>query len=171
MSNSPKNALDTLVREAKAKAGGLEPRVSEERWSAVEERVLVRMAKERSALAHEVNASSSRVRMLRVGAAVLAAAAAIALFVKNEPSTSSVGAGPVAASEATASSLREAVGPGVVRVDGQAASAGRVLRAGDRLEVDGARAVLERPRKVTWLLEAGHAEGASSARARVKRPR
>ena len=166
--NSPKNALDALVREAKAKAGGLEPRVSEERWSAVEERLLVRMAKERSALAPEVNASSSRVRMLRVGAAVLAAAAAIALFVKNEPSTSSVEAAPVAAREATASSLREAVGPGVVRVDGQAASAGHVLRAGDRLEVDGARAVLERPRKVTWLLEAGHAEGASSARARVK---
>lgn len=168
MSNSPKSALDALVREAKAEAGGLEPRVSEERWSAVEERLLARMAKERSALAHEVNASSSRVRMLRVGVAVLAAAAAIALFVKNEPSPSSVEAVPVAAREATASSLREAVGPGVVRVDGQAASAGHVLRAGDRLEVDGARAVLERPRKVTWLLEAGHAEGASSARARVK---
>jgi hypothetical protein len=166
--NSPKNALDALVREAKSKSGGLEPHVSEDRWSAVEERVLARMAtEERSALAHEVNASSSRVRLLRVGAAVLAAAAAIALFVKNEPSRSPVDA-PVAASEATASSLREAVGPGVVRVDGQTASAGHVLRAGDRLEVEGARAVLERPRKVTWLLEAGNSEGASSAYVRVK---
>lgn len=167
--NSPKNALDALVREAKAKSGGLEPRVSEERWSAVEERLLARMAtEERSALAREVNGSSSRVRVLRVGAAVLAAAAAIALFVKNEPSMPSADAVPVAASEATASSLREAVGPGVVRVDGQAATAGHVLRAGDRLEVEGARAVLERPRKVTWLLEAGNNEGASSARVRVK---
>ncbi len=167
--NSPKNALDALVREAKAKSGGLEPRVSEKRWSAVEERLLARMAtEERSALAHEVNGSSSRVRMLRVGVAVLAAAAALALFVKNEPSRSSADAVPVAASEANASSLREAVGPGVVRVDGRAAAAGHVLRAGDRLEVEGARAVLERPRKVTWLLEAGDAEGASSAHARVK---
>ena len=174
--SSTKNALDALIREAKAKPsdGGLEPRVSDERWSAVEDRILARMAtEERSTLVREVNAPSSRVRMLRIGAAVLAAAAAVALVVKNEPSTSPVVSENTAASgsdrnDLAASSLRESVGPGVVRVGGQAASAGHVLRAGDLLEAEGARAVLERPRKVTWLLETGNSEGASSARARVK---
>jgi hypothetical protein len=167
-------ALDALVREAK---GNLEPRVTDEKWSAVEANILARMAsEERSSLAREVNGASSRVRFLQIGAAVLAAAAAIALVVKNEPGTS-----PVLAQGATvatadrsgpgASALREWVGAGVVRVEGQPASAGHVLRAGDHLEADGARAVLERPRKVMWLLEAGDlatAEASKPARARVK---
>jgi hypothetical protein len=172
---SPKSALDALVREAKASAkdGGLEPRLSDESWSAVEARILARMAtEERSTLVREVNAgvASPRVRMLRIGAAVLAAAAAIALVVKNEPASSpAVAENAPASAELTASSLRESVGPGVVRVGGQHAPLGHVLRAGDLLEADGARAVLERPRKVTWLLEAGNtADGAATARARVK---
>ena len=184
---SPKSVLDALVREAKAgaKDGGLEPRISDESWSAVEARILARMAtEERSTLVREVHGdvASPRVRVLRIGAAVLAAAAAIALVVKNEPAISPAvseiapgapGAlsapGATASTELTASSLRESVGPGVVRVGGQQATAGRVLRAGDLLEAEGARAVLERPRKVTWLLEAGNtAEAASPARARVK---
>jgi len=168
-----KTALDALVREAKAprRAGGLEPRLSDERWSATEDRILARMAnEERSSLVREVNAPSSRVRFLRIGAAVLAAAAAIALVVKNEPGTSPATSesAPSSTAELSASSLRESVGSGVVRVGGQLASAGHVLRAGDLLEVEGARAVLERPRKVTWLLEAGNTEAAAPARARVK---
>jgi ferric-dicitrate binding protein FerR (iron transport regulator) len=170
MSQRPENRspLDELVREAKA---DLEPRVSDERWSAVEDRILARMAlEEKSSLAQEVNAPPSRGRVLRIGAAVLAAAAAIALFVKNEPSTGIVseGASSSADRDLTASALRESVGPGVVSVGGLPAAAGHVLRTGDVLEANGARAVLERARKVTWLLEAGNAEGSQLGRARVK---
>src|SRR5439155_1470159 len=51
---------------------------------------------------------------------------------------------------------------------GLPASAGHALRTGDVLEADGARAVLERPRKVAWLLEGGNSSPAASGRARVK---
>lgn len=166
---STKSALDALVRDAKN--GALEPQVSDERWSAVEKQILARMAtEERPALVREVNASS-RVRMLRIGAAVLAAAAAVALLVKNEPAAHDGEGASIPTSERgalAASSLRESIGPGSIRVGGQLASAGHVLRAGDMLEADGARAVLERPRKVTWLLEAANPGGGAPARARVK---
>lgn len=169
--------LDALVREAK-KSGGLEPRatqISDERWASMEDRIVAEMAKprsdERSALIAEVNAPASRARVLRIGAAVLAAAAAIALVVKNEPSVAPVSSDTTAMSERTelnAGSLREAVGPGVVRVGGEPASAGHVLRAGDVVEAEQTRAVLERPRKVTWLLEHDGPEASPVGRARVK---
>lgn len=163
-----KSALDALVREAKQ---DLKPRHLDlghdgapAKWSAMEDRILARMAQERSPLIEEVRqASSSRVRYLRIGAAILAAAAAIALVVKNEGG----GALPestTAQAELTASSLRSNEGPGEVRVGGFPVSAGHVLRAGDLVEVDDTRAVLERPRKVTWLLEGSGIVG----RARVK---
>ena len=176
---SPASALDALVREAKQ---DLAPRNLDEddaKWSAVEERILAQMAKQRSPLIEEVRASaSSRVRFLRVGAAVLAAAAAIALVVKDDPVTVSNESGAMHA-ELGASSLRSNEGPGQVRVGGFQVSAGHALRAGDLVEADGTRAVLERPRKVTWLLEgnaasapaapdAEHAADQTVGRARVK---
>jgi hypothetical protein len=110
---------------------------------------------------------------LRIGAAVLAAAAAIAMIVKKDPGASlndASGARELAAAQAelTAGSLRETVGAGEVRVAGHAVTAGHVLRAGDLVEADGARGVLERPRKVAWLLEHGNTEGSTIGRARVK---
>jgi hypothetical protein len=172
---SPSSALDALVREAKQE---LAPRnVDDAKWSAVEDRILARMVQERSPLIDEVrqaSSSSSRARFLRVGAAVLAAAAAVALVVKKDPGASPEGA--TAQLELTASSLRSNEGPGEVRVGGFAVSAGHVLRAGDLVEADATRAVLERPRKVTWLLEgsapseasADHAADKPVGRARMK---
>jgi hypothetical protein len=170
---SPASALDALVREAKQDLAPRNLDVDDAKWSAVEERILARMAQERSPLIDEVRAStSSRVRFLRVGAAVLAAAAAIALVVKNDPATVSPESAAMQA-ELGASSLRSNEGPGEVRVGGFPVSAGHALRAGDLVEADGTRAVLERPRKVTWLLEASTpttptAPSASVGRARVK---
>jgi len=171
---TPKNALDALVREAKQDLTPRELDVDAAKWSAMEDRILARMAQERSPLIDEVQKdSSSRVRYLRIGAAVLAAAAAIALLVKNDPG----GALPESATsqaELTASSLRSNEGPGEVRVGGFPVSAGHVLRAGDVVEAEDTRAVLERPRKVTWLLEASAERSADSppahvvGRARVK---
>lgn len=167
--------LDALVREAKH---DLEPRVSDETWAALEDRIVARMARtvrtveERSPLVADVRAPSSRARLLSVGAAVLAAAAAVALVVKKDPSSALLESVAPARVEVTASSLRSTEGVGEVRVGGQPASAGHELRAGDLVEAEGARALLERPRKVAWLLEhgnaEGHAAGARVGRARVK---
>lgn len=163
-----RSALDRLVREAKQ---DLEPRVSDAAWAAMEERLVTRMAAERSALADEVNVTSitarRRVRVFQLGAAAFAVAAAIAIFVRNEPSVALVDPSSMAQMESV--SLRATEGPGEVRIDGLAATAGHVLRTNDVIEVDGARAVLERPRKVMWLLERGAAAAPETvARARVK---
>jgi hypothetical protein len=163
---TPKNALDALVREAKQDLTPRDLDRNAAKWSAMEDQILARMAQERSPLIEEVRqASSSRVRYLRIGAAVLAAAAAIAMVVKNEPPLDARGLPESATSqtELTASSLRSNEGPGEVRVGGLPVSAGHVLRAGDLVEVDDTRAVLERPRKVTWLLE-GNAQGNAQAK-------
>jgi hypothetical protein len=160
--------LDALVREAKK---DLAPTISEDAFASLEERILARMAAEPRPLVADLNPTNrgTGARALRIGALVLAAAAAVALVVKNEPGEQ-LGARPSAELELSAGSLRATEGGGEVRVGGRTASAGRVLRAGDVVEADGARALLERPRKVEWLLEAR--DGASAdgrvARARVK---
>lgn len=163
--------LDVLVREAKS---DLHPRVSDDQWSALEDRIVARMARtseERSALVDEVRVSSSKGRALRIGAVVLAAAAAVALVVKKDPSNAVLD-GSASSSDRqgtlTASSLRSTEGVGEVRVGGQPASVGHELRAGDLVEAEGARALLERSRKVSWLLEHGSVAGDSMGRARVK---
>ncbi len=173
MSELPKkteSALDRLVREAKQ---DLEPHVPDARWAAMERTLVARMAAERSALVDEVNVTSitarRRARVFQLGAAALAAAAAIAMFVRHEPSGALVDGWPRGSetqAELTAGSLRATEGTGEVRVGGLVATAGHVLRAGDVVEVDGARAILERPRKVMWLLERGPSD--SGGRARVK---
>ena len=167
-SASRTSALDALVREAKQDLAprAVDAAADDAKWSAVEDRIVARMAAERSPLIDEVRASSSsRVRFLRVGAAVLAAAAAIALVVKKDPATMSPETATTMQAELGASSLRSNEGPGEVRVGGFAVSAGHALRAGDLVEAEGTRAILERPRKVTWLLEA---EDKAVGRARVK---
>lgn len=172
--NKNESALDRLVREAKQ---DLEPRIPDAKWLAMEDRLVARMATEgeRAALVHEVNVTSlsarRRARVFQLGAAALAVAAAIAIFVRNEPPDPSASA----QAELNAGSLRATEGVGEVRVGGLAANTGHVLRAGDVIEVDGARAILERPRKVMWLLERGVSDEPASAalagsvaRARVK---
>lgn len=168
------SALDALVREAKQ---DLTPTVSDDAFASMEERILARMAAEPRPLVDDVRGpgADKRGRILRIGAVVLAAAAAIALVAKNEPGGALLeGGAPTAQAELTAGSLRSTEGAGEVRVGGQTASAGHVLRAGDVVEAEGARALLERPRKVSWLLEGKTdqvgpgATEAHVARARVK---
>ncbi len=152
-------ALDTLVAEGRA---NLAPSVSDARWEAIEARVLARVEQGDASIE-----APSRFRKRAVGAAavVIAVAATVALFVRDE-SSKPVAHAPAAASPAAAEagSLRAIEGAGVVRIDGQLASAGRALHAGDAIEVDGTRARLERARRVAWLLE--HQDG-SPGRARA----
>lgn len=167
------SALDALVREAKQ---DLTPRIDDDTFASMEERIVARMAEERRLLVDDVHGSLDgsgrfRGRVLRIGALVLAAAAAFAVVAKKDPGGALLDAGPTAQIDLTGGAIRATHGAGEIRVGGQAVTAGHVLRAGDVVEAEGARAVLERPRKVTWLLESNPAhEGAAGAvaRARVK---
>ena len=182
-------ALDALVAEAKehldvraAPSQSTDPPPSAKRdalaeldWSRLESRVMTAIeTEEKPALLRDVERSRrsrSREVALRAGAVVLAAAAAVALFVRNDRDAA-LGDRPSSSGErASASSLRTTEGAGEVRIGGNAVSPGYAVHAGDAIDADGARAVFERPRKVTWLLEQDCAQGevarGAVARARV----
>ena len=168
--NKAERALERLVDQAKQ---DLEPRVSDGAWTAMEERLVAQMNAERAALVAEGNVASiaarRRARFFQFGAATLAVAAAIALFVRKDQSSGPSDGHASIVADPSVSSLRGTEGVGDARVSGIVASAGHELRTGDVLEVDGARALLERPRKVQWLLERNAPDAAGTVgRARVK---
>lgn len=164
-------ALDALVEQAKT---DLKPDLDLAAMRALEDRIVaaaVADARERNAIANDLSAPIGRGRALRIGALALAAAAAVAVFVRKEPDGALLD-GAISREGKTAleaGSLKSTEGAGEVRVGGVVASVGHVLRAGDLIETDRARAVAERPRKVTWLIEGeGSAPAPEVARARVK---
>jgi hypothetical protein len=161
------SALTALVREAKRE---LSPTITDDAFASMEARILARMADEPRPFVDAVRSAhgDTRGRVMRIGALVLAAAAAVAIVAKNDPGGALLDRGPSTDAELTAGSLRATEGDGEVRVGGMAASAGHVLRAGDVVEAEGARALLERPRKVTWLLEAQAEPASRVARVQVK---
>jgi hypothetical protein len=176
-------ALDQLVEEARqhldVPAGEwerLEARLSARVLDAVaREKPAVLRDYERARANERSGARRQLERWARGGAAVLAAAAAVALFLRHD-TTGISSSGITAVGEAelnSASSLRATEGSGEVRVNRVVATPGYVIRAGDTIEADGARGVFERTHKVTWLLESEHAERArgveDAARAHVKR--
>jgi hypothetical protein len=169
----PAGTLEALVREAKHDRT---PLISDDAFASMEERIVARMALPDEGLQPvpaAASAPNARSRALRVGALVLAAAAAVVVVTKKEPAGVLLESAPGSNVELTASALRSTEGTGEVRVGGRAAALGHVLRAGDVVEADGARALLDRPRKVAWLIE-GNEEGRDGAgasrvaRARVK---
>ncbi len=171
MSDSPTSrALDALVEEAK---DDLVPRDVDIHWGRVEEKMMARIAAEESPLVRDARrASSGRARALRYGAIALAAAAAAAVFVRRDRDASLLD--PQGASQSGAAleaqnggALRSTEGSGEIRIGGAPVSAGHVLRAGDVIEASNVRGIVERPRKVTWLIEPD-ADANAPARASVK---
>lgn len=151
--------LDRVVEEAREDWVPKEPD-----WAALEARVMAQVEEEKKSPAREERARDKRFdkdKLVGFFAVTMAAAAAVALVVR-EPAP----AGPVVSvvENAPAGSLLSTEGSGEVRVGGKAAAAGQAITAGDTLEARGARAFLERPKKVSWLLEG---EGATAS-ARVK---
>lgn len=126
-------------------------------WSRLESRIMAAVEKEKPALARELESATpsrqSRDGAFRAGALVLAAAAAALLLVRKDRDVAPVEVRSSSNDAVSASSLRATEGGGEVRVGGVVATPGYVLHAGDSIDVNGARAVFERPRKVTWLLE------------------
>jgi hypothetical protein len=164
---SREEALAQVVEEAKV---SLVPR--EVDWSAAWAGLAERALREaRTDVAAREAGGGERTVSRRWGAygaaALVAAAAAVALLVTRAPEDASPSAPPVAAAERTAASaLVSTTGQGAVRIGGEAAGAGHVLRAGDEIQALQARALFEREGKVTWLLE-GRDGGGGEGRARV----
>lgn len=162
---SEPTALDVVTAEAREH---LEPREID--WSRLEARVMASVEEERPPLVTETAQAGTRgARIRQIGAIALAAAAAVALFVRRDrdvtPAPSAVVSAP-APEAVVASALRATEGSGEVRVNSTLATPGYVVHAGDAIAVDGARGVFERAGKVSWLMEADSAHG--PARARVK---
>jgi hypothetical protein len=132
-------------------------------WERLEARLMASIEKEKPALLRDVEESAargsrvglrSRDGFLRVTALALAAAATVALFVRKDRDAPVSDPMTASAERASASSLRSTEGAGDVRINQVVVTPGYTVRSGDSIEVDGARAVFERSRKVTWLLEA-----------------
>jgi hypothetical protein len=167
--NAESRTLAAIVDEAK---DHLEPSLSDDRMKGIEDGLFARIAaeaeKKPAAPAHDLESARAKRsgRALTYGAIALAAAAAFVLVNRKEDVGPTPTAPVVAQNDSgPASSLSATEGSGEVRVGGVVVSAGHLLRNGDVLETDRARAVLTRPQKVAWLLE--H-DDARVARARVK---
>jgi hypothetical protein len=168
MSDAQKpRGLDAIVSEART---DLAPRPRDVDWSALERGLEARLAAEERAprVAH-LRAPTPGGRLIALG---LAAAAAALLVVGRDRDAAPLGGAPLVAANATGSAgtLRAAEasggtgGPGEVRVAGAVVETGLGLRTGDIIEVAGARAVFERPRRVTWLLEGEDGPGRGRGR-------
>ncbi len=170
-------ALDSLIDEARTHLNA--PDLD---WERIEARVMESVSGEEKKPAEviplptkktqEPAAASDRrernARLLRVGAVALAAAAAVALFLRatddgrvaTKPPAAPIG------ERAVASSLLATEGTGQVKITNVVAAPGHVLRAGDTIDTTGARAVFDRPGKVAWLVE--HDDARATAHVKVK---
>lgn len=155
-----KLSLDELVTEAKQSYA---PREDLD-WDALEARLEKRLAVEE--VAPRVESLRASGSIARVAAFGLAAAAAAVLVLGREREGGPLGAVTVGGAETTSAGTLRATEGSDVRVGGVLAETGLGLRTGDVVEVNGGRAVFERPRKVMWLLE-GESGQAGHARVRV----
>lgn len=141
------SVLNALVNE-----GRVELRPRERDWSRVEARLLQDLPM--PAKKHV----RARDGMTRAAFVVLAAAAAIGLFVRSRTEPAPVASSPAPpvtlAAPRVASALTGTEGVGEVTVNGLLAKTGRELHAEDAIIADHARAVFDRPGKVAWLVEA-----------------
>lgn len=154
-------ALDALVAEAKEHlVVGTEPD-----WARLESRVMSAVDAEKPALLREVE-RSARGRVLRSVGVLVACAAGVLLWLRADRDAPLPSETPAVATHAEASSLRESVGGGDIRVGSLSLTPGAVVHAGDTIEADRTRAIFERPSKVTWLIE--HDRAGAVARANVK---
>jgi hypothetical protein len=166
-------ALDVLITEAKDR----DPFVASSSkkaaeidldWSKIEAKVMAAVNEEAPRLAQR---ESARMRAMRAGAVVLAAAAAVALYVKSSQTTDNKSANannanPQVTDTTPASSLVGVTGE--VRIGSNVVDApGFVLHANDSITTKAhGRATFERTRKVAWLAENTGDE--TSAHVRVK---
>jgi hypothetical protein len=139
-------------------------------WDAVDRELFARVEQERRL--ERARAVSPRMPAWGVGAAVLAAAACFALVAgKAHPSVQaiqarSIEAPVVAAAEPPAGNVVGILGGGDLLIDGKPAAVGATLHLGNVIETRGTSVTVERPGKLSMILEAGtratvtHVQGA-----------
>jgi len=150
--------LDKLVREARSELGTRE--VQGVDWNAVDAALFDRIAKERRA--ERGSFPSIRLRTWHFASVALAGAAIIAVALGQPHRPISVpGTHPNhdesanARQDESAGTIVNTEGDGPVLVDGASVSRGTSLRLGNVLEPRGANVTVERPGKLTMILERG----------------
>jgi hypothetical protein len=173
---SSSKALDALLVEAREHLRPAEPAADEanQEWQRLEAKILAAATRVEPVGTTPIAPSRRRDVLVRAGVVALAAAAALVIVRRDTPGPDPVIGAAVVSERAAASSLRSTEragrtdGAGEIRIGGAVATAGHVLRADDTVEAAGARAIFERPRKVTWLVEQDGTAAAAPARVRVK---
>jgi hypothetical protein len=156
------DALEKLLREARKDMGKREAQGVN--WAAVDSALFARIEHERHAERARFTARRAGPWM-GAGIAAAAAAAVLAVFVgKSREPTSA--ASSTASAEENAGTIVAADGQGMALVDGHLATAGTSLRLGDVIEARGGPVGIDRPGKLTLVLEPGsratvtHVQGA-----------
>jgi hypothetical protein len=144
--------LDKLVREARSELGAREAQSVD--WDSVDAALFDRIAKERRADPRSHSSFRPRTWHFAVVAVAAAAIVAVALGRQRGPiSVPGTRAGQDESAGAIVGMDREGEGDGVVLVNGAPASRGVVVRLGDVIEPRGVSVTLERPGKLTMILE------------------
>ncbi|HEX3772622.1 MAG TPA: FecR domain-containing protein [Polyangiaceae bacterium] len=143
--------LDKLVADARRELGVREAKDVD--WNKVDAELFERIAREeRGARAHFAPPARRGATLVAVG---FAAAAALAAVVVGKGRDAVDLAGTAAPEGAATIAAVDANGSDSLLVDGQPAARGASLRLGDVLETRSARATLDRPGKLTAVLEPG----------------
>jgi ferric-dicitrate binding protein FerR (iron transport regulator) len=143
--------LDAIVKEARAELGVREAEKVD--WDTVDRELFARLAQERRLEA--TRAVGSRAPMWGVAAVAVAAAACFALVAGKSHETRSLDAPVAVIAPPPAGSVVGILGVGDFLVDGKPAVVGTTLRLGDELEARGTSVTVDRPGKLTMVLEAG----------------
>ena len=154
--------LRKLIDESRDDLGKRE--VGSVDWDTVDRELFARIEQERRL--ERARAVSPRTPAWGVGAAVLAAAACFALVAGKAPETRSIEAPAVAVAAPAAGSVVSILGSGALLVDGKPAAVGATLHLGNVVETRGTSVTVERPGKLSMIIEAGtratvtHVQGA-----------
>ena len=147
--------LDKLIREARNELGARE--ADNVDWDSVDAALFDRIEKERRA--ERLSSSSFRLRAWHFAAVALAGAAIVAVALGPRSHGPIPLPGTRAGQDESAGAIvavdREGEGDGLVLVNGAPAARGAVVRPGDVVEPRGVRVTLERPGKLTMILDHG----------------
>lgn len=150
--------LDDLIAEAKSEEPAA---IRELDWSKIEARLMDEAKRE---TAH-AEPGAWRRKYLRPATVALTLAATFIIYARREAAQQvAVQGQPNAREVAVQREEASALTSGELRIDGAPLGPGQVVRAGDALSVTNGRAVLERAKAVSWLVETADTE---PARARV----
>jgi ferric-dicitrate binding protein FerR (iron transport regulator) len=154
--------LRKLIDEARDDLGAREVRDVD--WDSVDRELFARIEQERRL--ERTRAVGLRTPAWGVGAAVLAAAACFALVAGKTHETRSIEAPAAVLASPAAGDVVGILGSGELLVDGKPAAVGATLHLGDVVETRGTSVTVDRPGKLTMVLEAGthatvtHVQGA-----------